>query len=323
MSPAPGGTASMQYINGTKEFHIAEPTVVSIGKFDGLHCGHKKLVAEMMKYRVAGRKAAMFTFSQPPGTLVQGRAQNVIMTNREREQILAEAGLDYLVEYPFDEEVRTMDPERFVAEILVGKMNAKIIVTGPDCRFGYKAAGNCETMMKLASKYGYRYVIVEKEKDADCHIISSTYIRDLLAEGMIAKADSLLGYRYFISGVVEHGKSIGHRRLYPTANLVPPPEKHLPRYGVYVSRVTVEGKVYGGLSNVGKKPTIEGKNPPGVETYLYDFDGNLYGKEIKVELLDFVRPEIKFDSIEELKAQLDYDVKACRELYDMFLQSVI
>ena len=323
MYPALRGITSMQYISQTKEFHIAEPTVVSIGKFDGLHCGHKKLVAEMMKYRTDGRKAAMFTFSQPPGTLVRGRAQNVIMTNEEREHILAEAGLDYLVEYPFDEEVRSMDPERFIAEILVEKMNAKIIVTGPDCRFGYKAAGNSEMMEKLSSKYGYRYIVVEKEKDADCHIISSTYIRDLLAEGMIAKANSLLGYRYFISGVVEHGKAIGHKRLYPTANLVPPPEKHLPRYGVYVSRVTVEGKVYGGLSNVGRKPTIEGKNPPGVETYLYDFDGNLYGKELKVELLDVVRPEIKFSSIEELKAQLDYDVKACRELYDQFLQNVI
>ena len=313
----------MQYIANTKEFHIAEPTVVSIGKFDGLHCGHKKLVAEMMNYRVRGTKTAMFTFSTPPGTLVKGKVQNVIMTNREREQLLEEAGLDYLVEYPFDDEVRTMDPEVFVAEILVGKMNARIIVTGPDCRFGYKAAGDQKLLEELAGKYGYRYIVVEKAKDSDYKIISSTYVRDLLADGQILKANKLLGYRYFITGTVEHGNAIGHRKLYPTANLIPPPEKHLPKYGVYVSRVTVEGKVYAGLSNVGKKPTIKGENPAGVETYLYDFDGNLYGKEIKVELLDFVRPEMKFSSIEELKAQLDYDVKMCRELYDEFLQNVL
>ena len=313
----------MQYIANTKEFHIAEPTVVSIGKFDGLHCGHKKLVAEMMNYRVRGTKTAMFTFSTPPGTLVKGKVQNVIMTNREREQLLEEAGLDYLVEYPFDDEVRTMDPEVFVAEILVGKMNARIIVTGPDCRFGYKAAGDRKLLEELAGKYGYRYIVVEKAKDSDYKIISSTYVRDLLADGQILKANKLLGYRYFITGTVEHGNAIGHRKLYPTANLIPPPEKHLPKYGVYVSRVTVEGKVYAGLSNVGKKPTIKGENPAGVETYLYDFDGNLYGKEIKVELLDFVRPEMKFSSIEELKAQLDYDVKMCRELYDEFLQNVL
>ena len=104
---------------------------------------------------------------------------------------------------------------------------------------------------------------------------------------------------------------------------LPAPEKHLPKFGVYVSRVTVDGKTYAGLSNVGKKPTIKGENPAGVETYLYDFDGNLYGKEIKVELLDFVRPEMKFSSIEELKAQLDYDIKMCRDLYDEFLQNVL
>ncbi len=313
----------MQYIANTKEFHIAEPTVVSIGKFDGLHCGHKKLVAEMMNCRIQGRKAAMFTFSTPPGTLVKGKLQNVIMTNREREQLLEEAGLDYLVEYPFDDEVRTMAPERFVSDILVGKMNAQIIVTGPDCRFGYKAAGDRALLEELAPKYGYQYIVVEKAKDEDYKIISSTYVRDLLASGDIRKANQLLGYRYFITGTVEHGNAIGHRKLYPTANLVPPAEKHLPRFGVYVSRVTVDDKCYAGLSNVGKKPTIEGENPAGVETYIYDFTGDLYGKEIKVELLDFVRPEMKFSSIEELKAQLDYDVKMCRELYDRFLQDTL
>lgn len=313
----------MQYIANTKEFHIAEPTVVSIGKFDGLHCGHKKLVAEMMNYRNHGRKAAMFTFSKPPGTLVKGKTQNVLMTNREREQLLEDAGLDYLVEYPFDEEVRMMAPEAFVSEILIGKMNAQIIVTGPDCHFGYKAAGDRKMLENLASVYGYRYIVVEKAKDEDYKIISSTYVRDLLADGQILKANKLLGYRYFITGTVEHGNAIGHRKLYPTANLIPPAEKHLPKFGVYVSRVTVDQKVYAGLSNVGRKPTIEGENPAGVETYLYDFDGNLYGKEIKVELLDFVRPEMKFSSIEELKIQLDYDVKMCREMYDEFLRSVI
>lgn len=238
----------MQYITNTKEFHIAEPTVVSIGKFDGLHCGHKKLVAEMMNYRVQGRKAAMFTFSTPPGTLVKGKVQNVIMTNREREQLLEEAGLDYLVEYPFDEETRTMPPEQFVSDILVGKMNAQIIVTGPDCRFGYKASGDRALLEELASKYGYRYIVVEKAKDADYKIISSTYIRDLLADGQIMKANKLLGYRYFITGIVEHGKAIGHKRLYPTANLVPPKEKHLPKYGVYVTRVTVDGNITADLA---------------------------------------------------------------------------
>lgn len=137
----------------------------------------------------------------------------------------------------------------------------------------------------------------------------------MLEEGDVKKADRLLGYDYFITGTVTHGRSIGHKKLYPTANLLPPPEKHLPRFGVYVTRVTADGKTYGGLTNIGKKPTIQGENPVGVETYLYDFDGDLYGKEIRVELLDFIRPEMRFDSIGQLKAQLDHDIGKCREIF--------
>lgn len=305
----------MQYITGTKEFQIDEPTVVSIGKFDGLHVGHQKLVKEMLRWKERGYKVAMFTFSTPPWTLVKGKLQTMLMTNRERMQLLKKAGADYLVEYPFDEEVCRMEPERFVAEILTGKMNARVIVTGPDCHFGYKAAGDRALLERLAPKYGYQFFVVDKARDEEDKIISSTYVREMLAEGNIRKANSLLGYYYYVTGTVEHGNSIGHSKLYPTANLVPPVIKHLPKFGVYVTRVTVDERVYGGLTNVGRKPTIEGENPAGVETYLYDFRGDLYGKDMKVELLDFVRPEMRFRSIGELKAQLDGDIVKCREMY--------
>ena len=304
----------MQYIAGTREFHIDEPTVVSIGKFDGLHRGHRKLLREMLHWKEMGYKVAIFTFSTPPGALVARTMATMIMTNEERVTLLQEAGVDYLVEYPFDEKVSRMDPEQFVAEVLTGRMNAEVIVTGPDCRFGYRAAGDRRLLEQLAPKYGYRFFVVDKERDGD-RIISSTYIREVLAEGNIKKANELLGYCYFVSGRVVHGNSIGHSRLYPTANLLPPKEKHLPKFGVYVSRVTAAGRIFAGLTNVGRKPTIEGDNPAGVETYLYDFAGNLYGMQIKVELLDFVRPEKQFDSIEDLKRQLDHDVAVCKERY--------
>ena len=241
------------------------------------------------------------------------------MTNPEREMLLERAGVDYLVEYPFDEEVCHMAPETFVSDILVGRMNAGVIVSGPDCHFGYKAAGDCAMLAQLSEKYEYRYFIVDKERDEEGKIISSTYIREMLADGNIIKANDLLGYYYFVTGTVQHGNAIGHKKLYPTANLVPPAVKHLPKFGVYVTRVTVEGNVYGGLTNVGAKPTISGENPVGVETYLYDFEGDLYGKELKVELLDFVRPEMKFESIDALKAQLDHDIKECQRRYLEFV----
>ena len=163
----------MQYIADTKEFHIAEPTVVSIGKFDGLHCGHKKLVAEMMNYRVQGRKAAMFTFSQPPGTLVKGKTQNVIMTNREREQLLEEAGLDYLVEYPFDEEVRTMPPEKFVSDILVEMPEGNVCALIVPCPGKFCGlAGRQEDYLipwNTVRKIGPDIVLVET-KPGDCRV---------------------------------------------------------------------------------------------------------------------------------------------------------
>lgn len=305
----------MQYIVGKKTFQIEEPTVVSIGKFDGLHRGHQKILRTMAEYRREGLKTAIFTFSTPPAGLVKGKTQSMIMVNGEREELLRAAGVDYLVEYPFDQEVSRMEPERFLSEILTGRMNGKVIVAGPDCHFGYKAAGNMEMLERLAPKYGYRFSMVEKERDGD-KIISSTYVREMLDEGNIKKANELLGYAYFLTGTVVHGKSLGHEKLYPTANLLPPKEKHLPRFGVYVSRVTAEGKTWGGLTNVGRKPTIEGGNPAGVETYLYDFDGDLYGVPVKVELLDFIRPEHRFSSIEELKARLDLDIAAGRRAYE-------
>lgn len=307
----------MDYIAGTREFQIKEPTVVSIGKFDGLHRGHKKLVKEMLSWKGKGYQTAIFTFSTPPASLVKGKTQTMIMTNEERGELLARAGIDYLVEYPFDEEVSHMEPERFISDILVGKMNASVIVTGPDCHYGYRAAGDRELMEKMAPVYGYRYVVVEKAKDGD-RIISSTYIREMLDQGRIEKANELLGYQYFVSGRVCHGNSLGSRRLYPTANLILAPEKHLPKFGVYAARVTAEGKTYGGLTNLGRKPTIEGENPVGAETYLYDFDGDLYGKKIRVEFLEFLRPEKKFASVDELKKQLDHDIAAGQKRYQEF-----
>lgn len=301
----------MQYISGIREFQIPERTVVSIGKFDGLHRGHQKLLKEMDGFRKEGYRVAIFTFSTPPASLVNKKEQTMIMTNEERRELLAKAGVDYLVEYPFDEKARSTPPEEFVRHILVGQMGAKAIVTGPDCHFGYKAAGNCMLLEKMSPECGYRYRIVDKERDGE-RIISSTYVREMLAEGNMKKANDLLGYRYYVSGAVLHGASLGHEKLYPTANVIPPASKHFPRFGVYVTRVTAEGNEYRGLTNVGRKPTVGDENPVGVETYLYDFSGNLYGKEIKVEFLDFIRPEKKFGSLAELKAQLDHDIRACR-----------
>ncbi|MDO5550637.1 MAG: bifunctional riboflavin kinase/FAD synthetase [Lachnospiraceae bacterium] len=301
----------MIYIENTKHFQIEEPTVVTIGKFDGRHRGHQKLIGAMLRIKEQyGYQAAVFTFSVAPADLVQGRQHTVITTNLERRNNLKKIGIDYLVEYPFTQEVCHMWAEDFVKKILIDQMGMKAIVVGTDCGFGYQRSGNAALLKELAPKYGYYLEVIEKEKDEN-RDISSTYIREELDLGQIEKANELLGEPYYIHGTVVHGNHIGEPVLgYPTANLLPPPEKHLPPFGVYVSRVLIDGVFYGGITNIGRKPTIktkDGISPIGVETFVYDYDGNLYGKEIEVGLLHFVRPERKMSGLEELKEQITRD----------------
>lgn len=305
------GDVMMNYIEQTQDFQIKEPTVVTIGKFDGRHRGHQKLLGTMLKLKQQyGYKTAVFTFSITPGDLVEGKPHTVITTNLERKNNLQKIGIDYLVEYPFTKEAAQMTAEEFVAEILVRRMRAKVIVVGTDCGFGYRRSGNAQLLARLSPVYGYQLTVIEKEKDEDREI-SSTYIREELDKGDIEKANELLGEPYYIHGTVVHGNHIGEPILgFPTANLLPPPEKHLPPFGVYVAQVLIQGKLYGGVTNIGKKPTIKGQTnhrPTGVETFVFDYEGNLYGEEIEVGLLHFIRPERKMEGLEELKEQISRD----------------
>ena len=298
----------MIYISATRDFKIEEPTVVTIGKFDGRHKGHQKLLREMLRMkREYGLATAVFTFSTAPVALIQDRPQTVITTNQERRNNMEKMGIDYLVEYPFSKEVAHLPPEEFVSHILLGQMNAKAIVVGTDCGFGYQRAGNAKLLRELAPKYGYILEVIDKARE-DNRDISSTYIKEELDMGAIEKANELLGEPYAIHGTVVHGNHIGGAVLgFPTVNILPPPEKHLPPFGVYVSRVLIDGTYYGGITNIGKKPTVEGEYPVGVETFVFDFDRDIYGENIEVQLLHFERPEQKFASLEELKRQMEKD----------------
>ena len=298
----------MEYITGTRKFQIEEPSVVTLGKFDGRHRGHQKLLREMAEVKKEkGYQIAVFTFDMSPSILDSESTQRVITTNLERKNNLERIGIDYLVEYPFTMETAHMDPEEFVKEILVGQMNAKTIVVGTDCTFGYLGAGNADSLNQWKDRYGYELIVIQKEKD-DHRDISSTYIRELLDAGNMEKANELLGEPYSIHGNVVHGNHLGGPVLgFPTANIVPEPEKHLPTFGVYVSRVYIEGCYYGGITNIGKKPTVEGGSPVGAETYSYGINRDIYGKTIEVQLLHFVRPERKFDGLEQLKVQIEKD----------------
>lgn len=303
-----------------KEFHIDEPTVVTLGKFDGRHVGHQKLLGKMMEIKQEkGYKTAVFTFHTTPGLVVDNQIQKVITTNQERRNNLKKIGIDYVVEYPFSQEISHMPAVEFVKKILVDKMHAKAIVVGTDCGFGFQRSGDITLLKKLEEECGYVLTVIDKEKDK-ARDISSTYVREELEKGNIEKANELLGEPYSIHGTVVHGNHIGGAVLgFPTANVLPPADKLLPPFGVYVSKVLLEGKYYGGITNIGKKPTIEGENPVGVETFIFKLDGDIYGKEIEIQLLTKVRPEYKFLNLEALKVQITED----KEFGKAYLENIV
>ena len=286
-------------------------TVVTIGKFDGLHRGHQKLVSrvrEIAEERLLSSAAFTFAF---PG------ARKSLLTKEERREMLHALGVDQLVEKTFSEEIKKMSPEDFVKEILLAELHAAAVVVGTDFRFGYERAGTPETLRKLGEKYGFTVEVLDKEKDGD-RDISSTYVREALAAGNMEKVNELLGYNYSICAEIVHGRKLGRTLGFPTINQVPDPEKALPPYGVYHTRVTIlpkagevgtdAGTTYRGLTNIGNRPTVDGKEVR-FETYLYDCDEDLYGRVARVEILSFVRPEKTFASVDELRAQVKSDIR--------------
>lgn len=300
----------MKYIKNTTDFQISEATAVSLGKFDGLHRGHSRLMECLKKN--PGLKTVAFTFDIPPrqGLGKQEESSKVLITNEEKRQLFEHKGIDYLLECPFTPEIMHMEPEDFV-EMVVKRLHVKRFVVGTDFRFGHGRRGDYTLLLKLAGRYGYEVEVVDKVKE-NGRDISSTYIREEILAGRIRSANRLLGYPYFVQGQIVHGKELGRQFGLPTANLLPAKEKLLPLYGVYVTRTSFleQPRVYfGGITNVGCKPTITGERPAGVETHLFDFSGWIYGRLVKVEFLERIREEKKFASLEELKKQMYKDKK--------------
>ncbi len=294
----------MRYEKDFLHLQLTEPTVLSLGKFDGLHRGHELLMESVFEKAQTGLKAAVFTFDIPPVRM--DSMHQVITTNEEKQKLFLERGVDYLIECPFTEEIMHMEAEQFIEEI-VRRICVKWIVVGTDFHFGHNRRGDYHMLQEYAPVYGYQLRVVQKMQYQG-RDISSTYIREALLKGSIEFANELLGYPYFIRGKIIHGNQIGRTIGFPTININPPPQKLLPPYGVYVSRIRLDGKRYGGITNIGKKPTIRGDYPAGAETYIYDFHGDVYEKTARVELLHFERPEMRFAGIGELRAQLEKDL---------------
>lgn len=298
-----------------KTFHLPEDTVVAVGKFDGEHRGHQKIIATMLTVaREQGLKTAIFTFGTPPAAVVSGQRRPQILTNEERRERLHQAGIDYIVEYPFDAEIAAMDGEDFVREILLGAMRMRAIVGGEDLRFGKAGAVNAAKLKSLGERLHFSVYIIQKETEAG-EEISSSLIREALAAGDMAKANTLLGMPYTAEGVVQHGNGIGNRILgFPTINLLLPAGKLLPRRGVYQTETVLpDGRTFRSITNVGTNPSVEQDHLSHrlrLESFLLDFSGDLYGTRIRLRFLKFIRPEKKFASLTALKQQIMADLSS-------------
>lgn len=304
----------MKYIKNTTEFYIEENTVLSLGKFDGIHRGHELLLSHMAAKKKEGLAAAIFTFDIPPSRNVLGAASKVLTTNAEKMHIFERLGVDYLIECPFTQEIRCMEAEAFIEKI-VRQLHVKCMVVGEDFRFGHQRRGDYRMLQAQEKQLGYQAIVVEKMQE-DARDISSTFIREEITAGNIAKANHLLGYRYFVTGEVVHGNQFGRTMGIPTMNQLPPEEKLLPPNGVYVTETVIGEKRYRGITNVGCKPTVGEKNPIGVETHLFDFEEDVYGRTVTVEFLASVRSERRFSSVEELKSQLQRDIVCGRTFFE-------
>jgi riboflavin kinase/FMN adenylyltransferase len=271
------------------------------------------LLNEINEQKKNQLQSVVFTFDMPPRQTLTGETDyQQIYTKEERHIILERMGIDVLIEYPFTREFASLSPETFVRDILVGKAGAKVVVVGTDFRFGRKRSGGIEDLERLSEELGYRLIVKDKVQDHGKDI-SSSRIRELIEKGMMGEVTALLGRPYSVTGPVVHGKALGRTIQIPTANQIAEKDKLTPPNGVYVSRITIEEETFYGITNVGTKPTVEDEPVKGVETYIFDFDRDIYDEIIEVELLHFCRPEMKFDSIEHLKVQMLKDISFGKE----------
>ncbi|MDD3360534.1 MAG: bifunctional riboflavin kinase/FAD synthetase [Hespellia sp.] len=305
----------MELITELSSYHSLEKTAVTLGKFDGLHKGHHRLIEQIQQYTTVHNsvKSVVFVMDMTRHLLDRGITRKLLMTNEERQLHLKDE-IDCLIQLPFTHEFASMEAEEFIEEILIKKLHAEYIVVGTDYRFGHQAKGDVDLLAKYAKIYHYHLEIVAKERYHD-RIISSTYIRECLMNGNSDLANELLGYPYQTQGIVEHGKQLGRTLGFPTMNVTPDPEKLLPKNGVHFCNVQIDGIWYHGIGNVGMKPTVKDDRRVLVEVFVLDYQGDAYDKHIRIEFCEFLRSEKKFSSVEELKTQVDQDIMAGKKYF--------
>lgn len=291
--------------------------VIALGFFDGVHLGHGALLRRAVEEaKKRGCESAVFTFDRPPKEVITGVPCPLINSPEDRAALVKRLyGIDEMLMVPFDDEMRTTPWDRFVTDILVGRYGAVHLVAGHDHHFGHKNQGSPELLREKCAELGLGCDIIPAVTIGGI-TVSSTHIRKLLEEGDVETARAFLGHPHVLTQTVGHGRQLGRTIGIPTANLVAPPHVLLPRRGVYAAKITLpDGRAFGGVTNVGVRPTVNNGQDVTVEPWILDFDGDLYGQAIRVEFYRRLRDERKFDSLAALRSQIETDAVKTREAY--------
>lgn len=292
------------------------PSAVTIGKFDGVHQGHRAVIARLRAAAEAqGLKAAVVTFDRNPlALLAPERCPESLVSVRQKLGLLATTGIDAALLLPFDRALASLPPETFVREVLVDALGARVVLVGSDFRFGARGAGDVALLERLGREHGFTVEIIDDVRPEGERRVSSTWIRELLAAGDVEHAAELLGHTPTVSGIVVHGAARGRELGYPTANLSPESEGLIPADGVYAGWLTDAGTRYPAAISVGNNPTFEGVPRKQVEAYVLDRELDLYDHLVEVEFVGRIRGMVAFDSIDALITRMGEDVEVARKL---------
>jgi riboflavin kinase/FMN adenylyltransferase len=304
-------TIALKIFHSINEFLSTKKTILTLGTFDGVHIGHRKILERVTQNTENGEyESLVLTFFPHPRMVLQGESEvKLLNTLSEKIALLEKIGIQNLVIHPFDETFSRLTAEEFVKTVLVDQFHIQKIIIGHDHRFGRNRTANIDDLIAFGKQHGFEVEQISVQ-EIDAVSISSTKIRTALLAGDMALANEFLGYEYFISGTISKGKQLGNTIGFPTANLqIDEKFKLIPRNGVYVVKSTINQKTVFGMMNIGFNPTVAGENLS-IEIHYFDFDGDLYDQKISVSLLEYLRPEQKFDSVDLLKQQLEKDKKS-------------
>lgn len=297
----------MKTYNNIKEYN-KKKSVVTIGTFDGVHIGHKKILERIiLNAKELNCESVVITFFPHPRMVLQDNSVvQLLNTVDEKTMLLEKTGIDNLIIHPFNQEFSRLTAEEFVKEILVKQLNIQKIIIGYDHRFGRNRTANINDLIVFGEEYGFEVDQISAQEIND-NAVSSTKIRNAILEGNITLANDYLGYNYFFSGIIVKGKQLGRTIGFPTANIkINEDYKLIPKNGVYIVKSNYNKRIIYGMMNIGTRPTVDGQNQT-IEVNFFDFNGDIYDELITIELLDFIREEQKFDSFDSLKNQLYSD----------------